>query len=88
MHSRATNSTPDGDHRVHLVKAGAGGFHFEPEELHNVSVGDVVMFEFYPHDHSVARAEYDSACFPYEYTGKDKVGFWSETQWMKSIEEV
>ncbi|ENI03115.1 hypothetical protein COCC4DRAFT_42182 [Bipolaris maydis ATCC 48331] len=70
--------------RYHTVKAGAGGFHFEPAELANVSVGDVVTFEFYPPDHSVARAEFGSACVPYEYTGRDRTGFWSETQWVET----
>jgi hypothetical protein len=53
-----------------------------------VSMGDIVTFEFYPPDHSVARAEYGSACVPYEYTGKDRTGFWSETQWVKTASEV
>lgn len=43
-------------------------------------MGDIVTFEFYPPDHSVARAEFGSACVPYEYTGKNKQGFWSNTQ--------
>lgn len=79
-----TSSTPS----VHLVKAGAGGFVFEPDQLNNVSVGDVVTFEFYPPDHSVARAEFGSACVPYEYTGNSKVGFWSGTQWVNTTNEV
>jgi plastocyanin len=83
----STNSTPNGP-KSHLVKAGAGGFHFEPQELHNVTVGDVVTWEFYPPDHSVARAEYGSACVPYEYTGKGKTGFWSGTQWVDTVDEV
>ncbi|KAF3031649.1 hypothetical protein E8E12_002204 [Didymella heteroderae] len=74
--------------RVHLVKAGAGGFVFSPNELTNVSVGDTVTFEFYPPDHSVARAEFGVPCSPYEYTGKGKVGFWSETQWVNTTEEI
>lgn len=74
--------------QYHTVKAGAGGFHFEPAELTNVSVGDVVTFEFYPPDHSVARAEFGSACVPYEYTGKDRIGFWSGTQWVKTHNDV
>ncbi|KAJ5047740.1 hypothetical protein J3E72DRAFT_204375 [Bipolaris maydis] len=74
--------------RYHTVKAGAGGFHFEPAELTNVSVGDVVTFEFYPPDHSVARAEFGSACVPYEYTGKDRIGFWSGTQWVKTHNDI
>ncbi|EMD86725.1 hypothetical protein COCHEDRAFT_1160387 [Bipolaris maydis C5] len=74
--------------RYHTVKAGAGGFHFEPAELANVSVGDVVTFEFYPPDHSVARAEFGSACVPYEYTGRDRTGFWSETQWVETPSNI
>lgn len=74
--------------RVHLVKAGAGGFKFEPAELTNVSVGDTVTFEFYPPDHSVARAEFGKACVPYETTGQDKIGFWSGTQWVATANDV
>lgn len=74
--------------KVHIIKAGAGGFKFTPQEIQNVSVGDIVSWEFYPRDHSVARAEFGSACVPYEYTGKDKVGFWSETQWVNDTSQV
>jgi plastocyanin len=74
--------------RIHLVKAGLGSFQFEPDVLSNVSVGDIVTFEFYPPDHSVARAEFGSACMPYEYTGKNKIGFWSETQWVETTNDV
>ena len=34
-------------------------------------------FQFFPPNHSVARAEYEYPCVPYELTGKDKVGFFS-----------
>lgn len=34
-------------------------------------------FEFFPPDHSVARAEYQQPCIPYEDTWEDKVGYWS-----------
>ena len=73
---------------VHLVKVGAGGFYFEPNTLSNVLIGDTVTFEFYPPDHSVARAEYGSACMPYEYTGRGKIGFWSDTQTVKTAGDV
>jgi hypothetical protein len=81
-------SNPSNEARVHLVKVGVGGFHFKPDQLTGVSIGDVVTFEFYPLDHSVARAEYGSACVPYEYTGRDKTGFWSGTQWVHAVEDV
>ncbi|KAI0570573.1 hypothetical protein Alg130_11177 [Pyrenophora tritici-repentis] len=80
--------TREREAQVHVVKVGAGGFHFEPAELTNVSVGDIVTFEFYPPDHSVARADFGSACVPYEYTGKNRAGFWSETQWVKTTSDI
>ncbi|KAG9195498.1 hypothetical protein G6011_00619 [Alternaria panax] len=86
--SSSATPTSSGEPTVHTIKAGSGGFKFDPPELHNVSVGDMVTWEFYPPDHSVARAEYGSACVPYEYTGKDKVGFWSETQWVNNTNEL
>ena len=70
------------------MRVGAGGFHFKPDQLTGVLVDDIVTFEFYPLDHSVARAEYGSPCVPYEYTGTNKTGFWSETQWVHTVEEV
>lgn len=84
----SSTPTASNEPKVHLIKAGAGGFKFTPQEIHNVSVGDIVSWEFYPPDHSVARAEYGSACVPYEYTGIDKVGFWSETQWVNDTSQV
>jgi len=74
--------------QVHTVKAGAGGFKFDPPELKDVAVGDTVTFEFYPPDHSVARAEFKSPCVPYEYTGRNKTGFWSDTQWVDDFDHV
>jgi hypothetical protein len=36
-------------------------------------------YRFYPSNHSVARAAFghNLACFPYEDSGPDLVGFWS-----------
>lgn len=87
--SSSTNSTSSSrPPQVHTVKAGAGGFKFDPQQITDVNVGDTVTFEFYPPDHSVVRAEFGSACVPYETTGKDKVGFWSDTQWVKDVNHV
>jgi hypothetical protein len=49
-----------------------------------------VTFQFYPPDHSVARAEFGSACVPYEYTGRGKQGgsFWSGTQYLDDARHV
>jgi hypothetical protein len=76
------------DPHIHLVKVGAGGFKFEPDVLHNISIGDIVAFEFYPPDHSVARADFGSACVPYEDTGRDRTGFWSGTQIVQTVGDV
>ncbi|KAF2640894.1 hypothetical protein P280DRAFT_518237 [Massarina eburnea CBS 473.64] len=73
---------------TYTVKVGSGGFKYEPAELKDVNVGDTVSFEFYPSNHSVARAEYGSPCVPYEYTGKGKVGFWSDTQVVGSVDQL
>ncbi|KAL6708308.1 hypothetical protein ACN47E_003232 [Coniothyrium glycines] len=84
----ASSATASRGAQVHTIKAGAGGFKFTPQSISNVSVGDIITFEFYPPDHSVARAAFGSACVPYEYTGKNKVGFWSETQWVNNTDEI
>ncbi|CAA9963590.1 hypothetical protein P3342_010096 [Pyrenophora teres f. teres] len=86
--SSASTPTPSSKPKVHTITAGAGGFKFTPQEISNVSVGDIVTWEFFPPDHSVARAEFGSACVPYEDTGKDKVGFWSGTQWVNNTKEL
>lgn len=41
------------------------------------NVGDTILFQFYPTNHSVIRAEYGYPCIPYEDTGVDKIGFFS-----------
>ncbi|KAI4631313.1 hypothetical protein J4E83_002844 [Alternaria metachromatica] len=53
VESSTATPTSSGEPTIHSVKAGAGGFKFTPQELHNVSVGDIVQWEFYPPDHSV-----------------------------------
>jgi plastocyanin len=64
--SASATPTQSSGPQVHLIKAGAGGFKFTPPSVSNVSIGDIITFEFYPPDHSVARAEFGSACVPYE----------------------
>ncbi|KAF9729972.1 extracellular serine-rich protein [Paraphaeosphaeria minitans] len=71
----SSSTSTSGEPQIHLVKVGAGGFQFQLAELNNVSVGDIVTYEFYPLDYSVAQAEYGSACVPYKYTGKDRIRF-------------
>jgi hypothetical protein len=83
----STTSTPT-DPKVHVVKVGAGGFKFEPESLEGVLIGDVVTFEFYPPDHSVARADFNSPCMPYEYSGSNRTGFFSGVQMVDTYSDV
>ena len=55
------------------------GFTFTPNAL-SVAVGTVVEFNFYPGNHSVARSAYKFPCIPYENTGPNLVGFFSDFQ--------
>ncbi|KFY05024.1 hypothetical protein O988_00318 [Pseudogymnoascus sp. VKM F-3808] len=64
---------------THTVAVGAAGLVYTPNTI-LANVKDVVEFRFYPQNHSVARAEYRHPCIPYEYTGVNKVGFWSGFQ--------
>jgi hypothetical protein len=72
--------TTPSDPKTHLIKVGAGGHTVEPQQLTNAAIGDILTFEFYPGNHSIARAEYKKACVPIEYTDKNKKGFWSGPQ--------
>ncbi|KAF2660149.1 hypothetical protein K491DRAFT_754771 [Lophiostoma macrostomum CBS 122681] len=84
----ATGTSPSSSREpmVHTVFVGNGGFSFDPDELTGVLVGDTVTFEFFPPDHSVARSEFGKACIPYEYTGRDKTGFWSGVKYLDNPE--
>lgn len=42
-------------------------------------------FEFFPPNHSVARAEAGIPCFPYERTGRNKVGFFSGFRFLTDV---
>jgi hypothetical protein len=37
----------------------------------------ILVFRFYPQNHSVARDDYMNPCIPYELTGAGRQGFWS-----------
>ena len=71
--------------QVHTVKVGFGGnFVFDPDTTH-ASVGDLVVFEFFPTNHSVVRGEYAQSeacgsggcnpCIPYELIHPGQQGF-------------
>ena len=60
----------------HTISVAYAGFTFQPDVV-LAETGDTVVFDFYPTNHSVVRAEYGYPCIPYEDTGVDKVGFFS-----------
>lgn len=61
---------------VHVVEVGALGSHTYNPVVTKAAIGDLVIFKFYPTNHSVVRGEYtDSSlcgidgcnpCIPYE----------------------
>ncbi|KAK8050661.1 hypothetical protein PG994_012391 [Apiospora phragmitis] len=67
-----TASTP----AIHTISVGAAGFSFRPDSL-TANVGDIVRFNFYPTNHSVARAEFRYPCIPYETVEIGRRGFYS-----------
>ncbi|KAF4554086.1 Hypothetical protein D9617_5g069620 [Elsinoe fawcettii] len=73
--TRAT-STSTRPPSTHTVLVGKADHVFEPNNL-EAAVGDTVVFEFYPLNHSVVRADYRYPCVPYEDTGSNRRGFFS-----------
>ncbi len=48
---------------THTVKVGgAGGLTFQPQELSNVPVGDMIVFEFGQQSHSVTQSSFAKPC--------------------------
>ncbi|KIX97232.1 uncharacterized protein Z520_07347 [Fonsecaea multimorphosa CBS 102226] len=75
--SSSTNATSTTQGPItHTVAVALGGFTFVPD-VTLAETGDTILFQFYPTNHSVIRAEYGYPCIPYEDTGVDKVGFFS-----------
>ncbi|CAN8099634.1 unnamed protein product [Discula destructiva] len=74
--SRIATSTSSAAAQTHTISVGASGFVFEPVQV-NASVGDTILWRFYPTGHSVVRSEFKQSCIPYEDTGANKVGFYS-----------
>ncbi|MCJ1345900.1 hypothetical protein MMC31_004109 [Peltigera leucophlebia] len=70
--------------QTYTVEVGKRSFQFVPDTI-QATVGDTVEFEFFPANHSVARAEYQHPCVPYELSGQGKVGFFSG---FKPVERV
>lgn len=58
---------------------GEKGYLINTEERKADLFGDR-EFQFFPSNHSVARAEYGTPCVPYELTNPGETGFWSGFQ--------
>ncbi|KAK3077185.1 hypothetical protein LTS18_010992 [Coniosporium uncinatum] len=60
-----TSGASGGLMTVHVIKAGnqAGGLVFEPNSV-TANVGDMVQFQFYPKNHSVAQSNFANPCMP------------------------
>ena len=81
-YSDTTSSTP----AIHTVAVGSNGFSYNPNTT-IAAPGDIVVFQFYPTNHSVIRAEYTDSpecgaggcnpCVPYELINPGKAGFHS-----------
>ncbi|ODQ54803.1 Cupredoxin [Saitoella complicata NRRL Y-17804] len=48
---------------THVVEVGKGGLTFNPPQL-QAAVGDMVQFQFWPKNHSVAQAAFANPCAP------------------------
>lgn len=65
---------------VHKISVGETQHYFTPNSI-NALPGDIVMFTFWPGNHSVIRAEYGFPCVPYEDIQDNEVqGFYSGIQ--------
>ncbi|KAL9080216.1 MAG: hypothetical protein Q9157_000999, partial [Trypethelium eluteriae] len=72
--SSATSQAPP---QTHTVTVGKGTNSYDPDTIQALP-GDLIVFEFFPTNHSVVRASYGYPCVPYEDTaGPDAAGFFS-----------
>jgi len=71
---------PEGNVKVHVIQVGdnEGNLKFYPEEL-DVPVGELVQFQFYPLNHSVAQSTFADPCIPISESasGNGTNGFFS-----------
>ncbi|KAG8419367.1 hypothetical protein J3458_004238 [Metarhizium acridum] len=56
-----TGSAP-GAAATHTVKVGGEGLTYKPDQLHNVPIGDVVLFDFMAQNHTVTQSTFDAPC--------------------------
>ncbi|KAF4451378.1 serine-threonine rich [Fusarium austroafricanum] len=56
-------ATPPAAAASHTVTVGGpGGLVYQPEELHNVPIGDTVVFEFLSQNHTVSQSGFEKPC--------------------------
>ncbi|PWW80075.1 hypothetical protein C7212DRAFT_289278, partial [Tuber magnatum] len=69
--------TPSGSVKQHVIQVGdaSGALKFYPEVV-TAAAGDMVQFQFYPRNHSVAQSSFDKPCEPLAQTN-GTAGFWS-----------
>lgn len=83
--TESSTKTSSGDGiTTHTVNVGAAGHKFTPSEI-EADVGDVIEWRFYPTQHWVIRADFNSPCIPYEYTETNGPGFSSGMQTVQAI---
>jgi plastocyanin len=73
---------------IHTIRVGFAGSHVFDPATTTADVGDVVIFEFFPTNHSVVRGEYTESeacgsspcnpCVPYELIHPGQAGFHSD----------
>lgn len=59
-HETATEPAKGAAHTVTV--GGPAGLVFQPEELHEVPVGDTIIFEFLAQNHTVTQSPFDTPC--------------------------
>jgi plastocyanin len=59
-HETATVPAAGASHTVTV--GGPGGLIFQPDQLHNVPVGDTIIFEFLSQNHTVTQSPFDTPC--------------------------
>lgn len=69
----------------HIITVGKAAHRFDPEEL-MAAVGDTIIFEFYPKNHSVVRGSWEQPCIPYEKLEPQVRGFFSGFRPVRTIE--
>ncbi|OGE53586.1 hypothetical protein PENARI_c007G02652 [Penicillium arizonense] len=66
--SASSSTTASASSGTHKVEVGSGGITFNPDTL-TVSPGEKVVFHFFPQNHSVVQASFDSPCQPMNTSG-------------------